>query len=366
MIGIGMTPSKFADASRVRIGLYVRVSTDEQVHTRQIQGIDMWLKSLPKNFKVVASYEEKATGRDVKKRPKFNEMMSALRANQFDVIVAYSMDRFARSTKDFLQSVELIKKFNKEVHLIKENLTISNDDSNPYQVLMATIFSAFAQFESDLISDRTREGMAGKKKENPFTTYGQAPKIGPIQTKQVIAMYYKRCKPSRLRDYRRRGPRFVYSVQQIADSVGVTKGGISQWLQRRAKAGLIKLRSPEMARELTKDTIAGLDIPEEAPVEVPEKEMRKLLDYRLWPAEVRAKISDKFGNGFMKKSPKQTRMAYEFGRKLYIEWLQDQTSLAMHTAVLNSLDEEDEAKFLATFEYEVKDSDMSPLPSDIE
>ena len=322
--------SKFDETDGTKVvkeGLYIRVSTDKQVHDRQIVHMNNYCQHRRRNHITEGRYQEKASSRQDKKRPKFDQMMADLKSNRIQRIVVSSMDRFVRSSQDFHKAVAHIKNCNGELHLIKEQLTINNG-SGPYQTMMSSILAAFAQFESDLISERTYEGMATTKKLHPFVKYGQAPKIKGKTTGEVIKMYYAQTRRARAYDQRTKGPKFTYTLQQIADKFNITKGGLSQWIDARVSIGVMKLRQPQKAYEMAMDDVDGLVEPErrtpfQQHVKAGEERMRqRVLAPVLWTDEIRMKVSKKFGHGYSNKGNTNAIKAFKYGTNLYVKWLE--------------------------------------------
>jgi DNA invertase Pin-like site-specific DNA recombinase len=96
-------------------------------------------------------------------------------------IIVYSLDRIGRSTLDTLQIIEDIKNKGIKLILIKDNLTIDPYNSNPYNEMMLTMLSAFAQLERSFISERTKAGLAARK--------AQGIKLGRKKGQQVKSIY---------------------------------------------------------------------------------------------------------------------------------------------------------------------------------
>ncbi len=96
-------------------------------------------------------YSEKFTGTTVD-RPKFNELLD--RVSSGDTIVVTKLDRFARNTKEALEIIQELFKARIKIHIL--NMGIIED--TPSGRLIFTLFSAFAQFERDMILTRTRKG----------------------------------------------------------------------------------------------------------------------------------------------------------------------------------------------------------------
>lgn len=106
-------------------------------------------------------YEETFTGTKVD-RPRFNELLRSLKPG--DTVVVTKLDRFARSMSQGSELVtELINKG------IKVNiLNIGMLDNTPASKLIRNIFFSFAEFERDMIVERTQEGKAIAKTKEDF------------------------------------------------------------------------------------------------------------------------------------------------------------------------------------------------------
>lgn len=128
---------------------YARVSTTGQDLSSQINTL--------KGQGCQKIYQEKFTG-TTRKRPEFEKLLSEIRVG--DTIVVTKLDRFARSTKDALEIIEDL--FYREIRVNILNLGII--ESTPTGRLIFIVFSAFADFERDLIVERTKEGKAYAKK----------------------------------------------------------------------------------------------------------------------------------------------------------------------------------------------------------
>jgi DNA invertase Pin-like site-specific DNA recombinase len=105
-------------------------------------------------------FPESFTG-TTKDRPKLNELMGILKDG--DTLMVTKLDRIARSTRDGLDIIE---------ELISKGVTINilnmgKFDNSPSGKLMRTIFFAFAEFERDMIVERTGEGKAICRETKP-------------------------------------------------------------------------------------------------------------------------------------------------------------------------------------------------------
>ena len=138
---------------------YMRVSTkDKQEFDRQQFVLKDY--NLDKIFEEKISGTKKASGREV-----FGELLATLQKG--DEVYFESMSRMARSMQDLIDTTNfLIKKKEVKVIFIKENLTIGgNHGLDAMGALIFNIMGAFAQFERDLISDRTIQALNAKREQ---------------------------------------------------------------------------------------------------------------------------------------------------------------------------------------------------------
>lgn len=132
---------------------YARVSTEDQNLYRQIDalvkyGVDERL-----------IYSEKITGTKMD-RPELSKMINSLKKG--DIVIIADLTRVSRSTKDLLEIVDKIKEKGASIKSIKDTWLDTTTD-NPYNDFLLTVMSGLSQLERDLISQRTKEGLASAK-----------------------------------------------------------------------------------------------------------------------------------------------------------------------------------------------------------
>jgi DNA invertase Pin-like site-specific DNA recombinase len=140
---------------------YIRVSTLDQNHERQLDGIEC--------DKV---FIDKASGKDTN-RPELAAMLNYVRDG--DIIIVHSMDRLARNLDDLRRIVKQLTSADIKIQFIKENLSFSGEDA-PMSQLLLSVMGAFAEFERSLIKERQREGIAIAKQKGLYK--GRKPKLG--------------------------------------------------------------------------------------------------------------------------------------------------------------------------------------------
>lgn len=131
----------------MRIG-YARVSTQDQNLNSQLDAL--------KKAGCEKIYREKISG-GKKDRPVLQELLDNIRPG--DVVVIWKLDRLSRSLRDLIDLVELLK--GKEVGIVSLNDPI--DTTSAQGRLVYSFFGALAEFERDIIRERTKAGLAAAR-----------------------------------------------------------------------------------------------------------------------------------------------------------------------------------------------------------
>ena len=132
----------------MRIG-YARVSTVDQNPELQLAAL--------KEAGCDRIYSEHASG-NARKRPELDRLFESLRAG--DTLVVWRFDRLGRSVSNLVSLVEQLR--SKNVDLV--SLTEGIDTNTPIGEAVFTIIAAFSQMERQLVSERTRAGVASHRK----------------------------------------------------------------------------------------------------------------------------------------------------------------------------------------------------------
>lgn len=133
---------------------YMRVSTIDQNLDRQEQQL--------KDAGCERIFFEKITG--VKRdRPELNRMLEFLRHG--DTVVVTDLTRLSRSTKDLIEIAELISQKGANLKSLKESWL---NTTTAHGKMLFTVFAGIAQFERDLTSERTKEGIMAAKKRGKY------------------------------------------------------------------------------------------------------------------------------------------------------------------------------------------------------
>lgn len=177
---------------------YARVSTDEQNLDRQIDALN--------KYGVDILFNEKMSGTK-RERPELNKLIERMSAG--DTVIIESLSRLGRSTKDLIELMELFRE--KGVNLV--SLKESIDTSSSTGKLLFTLMSALAQFERDLISERTVEGLRAARARGRM---GGRPKVNDDQIRRAVKMYGTK----------------QYSLKEIEEMTGVKKSTLYRRIEK--------------------------------------------------------------------------------------------------------------------------------------
>src|SRR4029077_6232018 len=161
-----------------RAVLYLRVSTQDQTTANQERELREIAGRMGCN--VVKVYKDHgisgAKGRD--KRPGFNALCRDATRRQFDVIMAWSVDRLGRSLQNLVEFLSELHALRIDLYLHQQGL----DTRTPAGKAMFQMMGVFSEFERAMIQERVRAGLARAKSEGK--RLGRPP-IAPALEKRI-------------------------------------------------------------------------------------------------------------------------------------------------------------------------------------
>lgn len=186
----------------MRTAIYARVSTSDQTCEQQLLALREYV--IARGWTIQAEYVDVMSG-SKSTRPALDKLMDAARQRQVDAIVVWKIDRWGRSMAHFVSSVRELQSLG--VRFIATTQGIDTDESSPAGRLMMNMLASFAEFERELIVERTKAGIARARKQG--TRSGKA-----------IGRPYLIMDRQRIADLRSEGRSF----RQIAVELGVSVG----------------------------------------------------------------------------------------------------------------------------------------------
>lgn len=142
-----------------RVAIYARVSTADRDQTPRTQLRQLRKYAKARKFQST-EFVDKASGRK-SDRPQYQKMLERVRRREFDVVLVWRYDRFARSTRELVNQLEEFHSLGVDFVSLSEG----TDTTTPQGKLVFTIMAGLAEFESALIGERVKAGMARAKEE---------------------------------------------------------------------------------------------------------------------------------------------------------------------------------------------------------
>ncbi len=168
---------------------YARVSTRDQSLDLQIDALE--------NFGCSKIFSEKVSGRK-KNRTELDKCLEYLREE--DTLVIYKLDRLGRTTKQLIELAQWLENNNIELQIIDMNINTKDAMGK----MFFTMMSAFAELEANLLSERTKKGLASARSRGR-----------------------KGGRPS-LPEHKRREVKFLYNEQKLTGEEIAEKTGVSR------------------------------------------------------------------------------------------------------------------------------------------
>ena len=153
-----------------RAALYLRVSTTEQTTENQ----DLELRAVAGRMgcaitKVYCDHGiSGAKGRD--KRPAFDRLCRDAARREFDIVMAWSVDRLGRSLRDLIEFLSELHALGIDLYLHQQGL----DTTTPSGRAMFQMMGVFAEFERAMIAERVRAGLARARANGTRAWVGHA------------------------------------------------------------------------------------------------------------------------------------------------------------------------------------------------
>jgi DNA invertase Pin-like site-specific DNA recombinase len=189
-----------------RAVLYLRVSTLDQTTANQERELREIAARI--GYDIVKIYKDQgisgAKGRE--KRPAFDALCRDATRRQFDMVMAWSVDRLGRSLQDLIGFLSELHSLGIDLFLHQQSL----DTRTPSGRAMFQMLGVFSEFERAMIQERVRAGLARARSEGK--TLGR-PRIAEKTERAILAALSNKDRPG---------------VRQIAASLGVGVGTVQR------------------------------------------------------------------------------------------------------------------------------------------
>lgn len=170
--------------SKPLAAIYIRVSTEDQVKfgislQAQQEALENYCKAL--GYDILKIYKDEGkSGKDLKHRPAMQELLKDAEARKFSAIFIYKLDRFSRSLMDLITTIEKLRNWDVDFVSLQDKIETTSASGK----LMFHIISAFAEFERNVTSERTKFSMSKKARDGNVVS--RAPFGYKIENKKLI------------------------------------------------------------------------------------------------------------------------------------------------------------------------------------
>lgn len=179
---------------------YARVSTQDQSLDSQMDALT--------SAGCEKIYTDKASGlKDT--RPGLQDLLSFIRPG--DTLVVYRLDRLGRNLKNLIAIVEELKANNIGMRFLSEGI----DTTTSGGTLVFNLFASIAQFERDVIKERTMMGLASAKARGRIG--GRKPKLSDGKINHAVELYNSGVK----------------TIREICDIIGISKAQLYDYLRKQ-------------------------------------------------------------------------------------------------------------------------------------
>jgi len=192
---------------------YLRVSTDDQ--TTENQRLKILEEANRDGVQIDDWVEVTVSSRAGTVARRIDELLGQLEAG--DTIWVAELSRLGRSVGQVVTLVHELVERGVFLRCLKEGIRITGDQDMQTKV-MVTMFSLFAEIERDLISERTKEGLARARSEGKLLGRPQGPGKSKLDEHkdEILAALAS-----------------GVSKKRVAEDFGTTPGNLAHWLKRR-------------------------------------------------------------------------------------------------------------------------------------
>jgi len=214
--------------------IYVRVSTEEQARlgislSAQEEALKNYASAL--GYEVLKIYKDEGkSGKDITHRPEMVQLLKDAEMRKFQAIFIYKLDRFSRSLKDLIETIEKLKEWNVDFISLQDKIETTSASGK----LMFHIISAFAEFERNVTGDRTKFSMDKKARDgNPIT---RAPWGYKMENKKLVPTQNSFQVAELFQDFLNQD----ISLTKLAEKYDFSVNGLKKILKNQAYLGKVK------------------------------------------------------------------------------------------------------------------------------
>ena len=163
-----------------RVAIYARVSTVDQTCDNQLRDLREYARA--RGWDQATEYIDEGVSGTTDRRQTLDRLMTAVKGRRVDVVVVAAFDRFGRSVRHLVETLELFRHLDVEFISLREQI----DTGSPFGQAVFMIIAAIAQLERSLLVERVKAGLRrardqGKHIGRPRT------RINPIELQGILS-----------------------------------------------------------------------------------------------------------------------------------------------------------------------------------
>ena len=139
----------------MRCAIYARVSTTDQNCEMQLRELREYISR--RGWQTSKEYVDTGFSGSRASRPALDRLMADAAQRKFDCIAVYKIDRFGRSVLHLNQRLAALTSYG--VRFIATSQSLDTDEKNPTSRLLLQILASVAEFEREMIRERTLSGI---------------------------------------------------------------------------------------------------------------------------------------------------------------------------------------------------------------
>ncbi|MBW6442669.1 recombinase family protein [Patescibacteria group bacterium] len=263
-MGQNLSSDKDNNPIKPKAAIYVRVSTEDQAKhgislAAQEEALKNYCNAL--GYEIFDIYKDEGkSAKNIIQRPRMKQMLEDAQLRKFQAIFTYKLDRFSRSLMDLITTIEKLKEWGIDFVSLQDKIETTSASGK----LMFHIISAFAEFERNVTSERTKFTMNKKFEDGDLIT--RAPlgynainkKLVPKEDSYIIQEIYQTFLNTDT------------SLTQLAKKYNLSVNGLKKVLSNETYLGKIKfagkvvkgkhtpLISPELFEKVQKKLKGGI------------------------------------------------------------------------------------------------------------
>jgi DNA invertase Pin-like site-specific DNA recombinase len=136
-----------------RVTIYARVSTTDQTCDNQLRDLHEYCRA--RGWDQVTEYVDEGVSGTTDRRQALDQLMATVKGRRVDVVVVAAFDRFGRSVRHLVETLELFRHLDVEFISLREQI----DTGSPLGAAVFTIIAAIAQLERSLLVERVKAGL---------------------------------------------------------------------------------------------------------------------------------------------------------------------------------------------------------------